>query len=431
VLVPIMAYQRIVTFGAAGAVVLAVVLTSRAQEAGSGAEQFYRQAQDLARDKKLDEALAAVKKAVRLAPGNDLYRATASDYELQLGRYADGVADALAAVRLNDKVGAYYVLVAANAVGDQDLDRAREYSERVLKGGAKEFGAGPVADAHRLHDLVTPRTYTLFWELDPKKAVLTNGLAAVALPKADLPYQSVSYEISGVRSQRLVKGEVNDVLLVVPRGDKIKLTTKVTVKPYSYKAKLDTAPARGPLPAEARSCLGPCETIDPRSPVLRKIVSGLKAAGPVDTARNILGWMKTNVEYKLETTKIGKLDFTSVDELVERGHAECKGYTMLFVGLCRAAGVPARSVWGLTRVAPGQDRRFGDIASHNWAEVYVSGVGWVPVDPQHPETLGFLPTNDIRIFMDVTRSKTSGELLPMINLVGMNGDKLRFEEAAR
>ena len=57
------------------------------------------------------------------------------------------------AIRLNDKVGAYYVLAAANAVGDQDLDRAREYCELVLKRGPKEFGTGPCKDALILQNL--------------------------------------------------------------------------------------------------------------------------------------------------------------------------------------------------------------------------------------------------------------------------------------
>src|SRR5262249_7301195 len=125
----------------------------------------------------------------------------------------------------------------------------------------------------------------------------------------------------------------------------------------------------------------------------------------------------------------GKLDFESVDEIVERGHAECRGYAILFTALCRAADVPARPIWGLTRVAPSQDQRFGDIASHNWAEFYVSGAGWIPVDPQRPETLGCLPTSCMRIFMDGRKAKGSTETLPMLNLVSMNGDKLKFEES--
>ena len=79
-------------------------------------------------------------------------------------------------------------------------------------------------------------------------------------------------------------------------------------------------------------------------------------------------------------------------------------------------------------MTPEQDQRYGKIASHSWAEFYVSGVGWVPVDPQRPETLGFLPTSLIRLFMDAQKSKTSMETLPVLNLFAMNGGTLKFDE---
>ena len=60
----------------------------------------------------------------------------------------------------------------------------------------------------------------------------------------------------------------------------------------------------------------------------------------------------------------------------------------MFVGLARAAGVPARDVYAL-RIAPSR-RGFKSLglasdvatrAQHCRAEVYLVGFGWVPVDP--------------------------------------------------
>jgi transglutaminase-like putative cysteine protease len=66
---------------------------------------------------------------------------------------------------------------------------------------------------------------------------------------------------------------------------------------------------------------------------------------------------------------------------------KCADLNALYVGLARAAGLPARDVYGI-RVA---DSRFGykslgksgDIskAQHCRAEVWLAGHGWVPVDP--------------------------------------------------
>jgi tetratricopeptide (TPR) repeat protein len=411
------------------ALVLASASFAFGQDNSEEAQKLVEQAQELAKAQKFAEALPLMKKAIQLAPRNDLYLAMVSDYELKAGKYADGVEHALQAIKLNDKVGAYYVLVAANSVGDQELDRAREYCELVLKKGPTEFGAGPCNDAMVVQNLLLAKTYTLYWNLDPQKGRFVDGKFAIAIPKGELPYQTVTYEIGDVRSHKLVKGDVNDILYVVPQGTKpFSLTVKATVQLYSFKKELAKAAAK-PLPEEARVYLGASESINPKSPTLAKVVADLKSDSNLETARNILGWMKKNIEYKLDKKPITELDFKTVDEIVERGHAECRGYSMLFTALCRAAGIPARPVWGLTRVSPGQDQRFGDIASHNWAEVYFSGVGWVPVDPQRPETLGCLPTSCIRIFMDAKKNKASAENLPQLNLVFMHGDKLKFDES--
>ncbi len=398
------------------------------QEATEEAKQLFEKAQELAKAKQFDKAIDSMKKAIQLAPRNDFYLATASDFELKSGQYAEGLEHALQAIKINDKVGAFYVLVAANAYSDQDIERAREYCELVIK-REKEFGSAAAKDVRILLEQMLKKTYTLSWNLDPQRGRLVGGSFAVAMPKDNLPYQSVTYEVTGAKSSRLVKGEVNDILYVVPQGAKpIPLTMKVTVLPYSFKKDLAKADSK-PVPAEARAYLGPCFSINPKSPALTKVVAGLKGSNNVETIRNILAWMKKNVEYKQEKKLIEELDFKVVDEIVERGHAECRGYSMLFTALCRAADIPARPLWGLAIVPPTPDRPGGNVASHNWAECYVSGCGWVPVDPQRPASLGCMPTSVMRFFMDAKKTRTSAETLPTFNLLNMNGDKLKFEES--
>jgi transglutaminase-like putative cysteine protease len=67
---------------------------------------------------------------------------------------------------------------------------------------------------------------------------------------------------------------------------------------------------------------------------------------------------------------------------------KCADLNALFVGLARAAGLPARDVYGI-RIAPSRMglRSLGassqDVtkAQHCRAEVYLNAYGWVPVDP--------------------------------------------------
>jgi tetratricopeptide (TPR) repeat protein len=399
-----------------------------AQNTDSDAKELVDKAQASAKAQKFDEAVVLMKKALELASRNDQYLGMTSEFEYKAGKYADGLQHALEAIKLNDKVGTYYVLAAAHSMWLQDLDRARDYCDVVVKRG-KEFGPRAVQDALMFQDQMGKKTFTLFYNLDPKKGRMVNGALSVAMPRDGLPYQSASYEISGAKSHKLVKGDVDDILQVVPIGTKpFTLTIKIATQPHSYKYDLAKASAK-PLPADARANLGSIFAVDPKSPTLQKAAAGLKGEDTQATVRNILDWLKKNIDYKLEKKSINELDFKSVDEIVKRGHAECRGHALLFTALCRACDIPARPIWGILRVPPGGELKYGEIVSHNWAEVYVSGAGWVPIDPQRPETFGFLPNYYMRMFMDAQKTKTSTEALPVLNLMYMHGGKLRFEEA--
>ncbi|WP_243362174.1 transglutaminase-like domain-containing protein [Fundidesulfovibrio terrae] len=62
-----------------------------------------------------------------------------------------------------------------------------------------------------------------------------------------------------------------------------------------------------------------------------------------------------------------------------KGGGKCADISTVFVTLARAAGVPAREVFGLRMADP----KTGDITGdyHCWAEFYLPGTGWVPADP--------------------------------------------------
>ena len=71
------------------------------------------------------------------------------------------------------------------------------------------------------------------------------------------------------------------------------------------------------------------------------------------------------------------------------GRGVCEEYATLFVGLSRAAGVPARVVNGYTDprgtgevwdISPGESFSLNGYR-HAWAEFYVEDEGWLPVDP--------------------------------------------------
>ena len=107
----------------------------------------------------------------------------------------------------------------------------------------------------------------------------------------------------------------------------------------------------------------------------------------LDKARAIYEWIVDNTFRDPKTPGCGVGDIRFMLESKNLG-GKCADLNALFVGLARAAGLPARDVYGL-RVAK-SDKGYRSLglssdnatkAQHCRAEVYLVGFGWVPVDP--------------------------------------------------
>jgi hypothetical protein len=88
-------------------------------------------------------------------------------------------------------------------------------------------------------------------------------------------------------------------------------------------------------------------------------------------ARRIYNYVIERLKYEM----IGGWDIPEV--VLKRGSGSCSEYTLAFVALCRAAGLPARYAGSV--VVRG-DAASADEDFHRWAQVYLPGYGWVPVD---------------------------------------------------
>jgi transglutaminase-like putative cysteine protease len=106
----------------------------------------------------------------------------------------------------------------------------------------------------------------------------------------------------------------------------------------------------------------------------------------VDKARAIYEWTVENTYRNPTTRGCGVGDVKAMLENKVLG-GKCADLNALFVALCRAAGVPARDVYGVRVVESPRGYKsmgkLGDItkAQHCRAEFYAQGIGWVPVDP--------------------------------------------------
>jgi transglutaminase-like putative cysteine protease len=141
-------------------------------------------------------------------------------------------------------------------------------------------------------------------------------------------------------------------------------------------------------PALLRASLAPTELL-PVDGIVRK--TALEATRGANTdvakARAIYQWVVANAHREPSTRGCGTGDIKTMLETGNLG-GKCADLNAVFVGLCRASGLPARDVYGL-RLAPsafgyaqlGAGSASLKGAQHCRAEVYLKQHGWVAMDP--------------------------------------------------
>ena len=170
-----------------------------------------------------------------------------------------------------------------------------------------------------------------------------------------------------------------------------------------------SAPAKAPkaTTAELKHYLRPTRLL-PTDGIVKETATEITRTCTTDDgkARAIYEWIVENTYRNPKTNGCGIGDIRFLLESRDLG-GKCADLNALYVGLARAAGVPARDVYGI-RVAKSElgYKSLGvasekiSKAQHCRAEVYLSEYGWVPVDPADvrkmmlEEPPGNRPAND-------------------------------------
>ena len=135
----------------------------------------------------------------------------------------------------------------------------------------------------------------------------------------------------------------------------------------------DRFPDEQPRPERSlRAFLAAGPGIESRDRAVRKLANELSKDLPTDWEA-VLAFR----DWALREVKYQEQDFTSAKAALTERVGDCEEKSALFIALCRARGIPARTVW-----SPG----------HAWAEVHLvdrAGVGhWITVDASHPVPIG-------------------------------------------
>lgn len=107
----------------------------------------------------------------------------------------------------------------------------------------------------------------------------------------------------------------------------------------------------------------------------QQVIEAAGARTDLEKARAIYNHVISTVKYDKTGQGWGRGDIYYACDM-RRGN--CTDFHAIFIGYCRAIGIPARFAIGFQLPA---DRGAGQISGyHCWAEFYLKGVGWVPID---------------------------------------------------
>jgi len=93
---------------------------------------------------------------------------------------------------------------------------------------------------------------------------------------------------------------------------------------------------------------------------------------PYLKGKQIYDWIADNIAYSYAREYSTLRNISAY--CLENKYGDCGQEAILFITLCRIAGIPARWQSGFMTFP-------GDVGMHDWAEIYIKPYGWLPVDP--------------------------------------------------
>ncbi len=146
-----------------------------------------------------------------------------------------------------------------------------------------------------------------------------------------------------------------------------------------------------PIPPEIRVFLKPTAHIPTTGKIAKKVAElthGMQE--PFEKVRAIYDWV---TEVTFRDPKVIGCGVGDAGKMMQSGYfgGKCTDISSLFVAFLRAAGVPAREVFGIRlgrsdfspALGKANAKGFADIsgAQHCRVEYYIAGIGWIPSDP--------------------------------------------------
>lgn len=215
-----------------------------------------------------------------------------------------------------------------------------------------------------------------------------NNIVAIyiGLPTPDPAHDNVVIEdISSEKAnpENMIFSSKRDSLLVeyfdVHPGFKDEITITFSLDLYRRKANLSFSKER-PYDRQSPEYVKYIKSVNAEpNQKLQKHLKQIRVdpkKSAITNARKIYHYLGKQLRYGHYAS-----DETVPDDLLDGGKGHCGVYAAFFVAMCRESGIPARRCAGFLLGTDPSDVEQTTVSAHNWAEFYVEGIGWIPVDP--------------------------------------------------
>lgn len=246
--------------------------------------------------------------------------------------------------------------------------------------------------------------FAIFTPMRKKSLILNIGLFVVIFkPLYSQSIDSVKYSFYHIFANEIDLNSVNsfpqEIVKIISNQSPFKVVIKShptnlpakrfnLIKTHRYKRKISYA-------KDIKKYLEPTELIECKSPIISHIIDSLTKdiIYTYDLIDTVLSFVSSSVNYDSDLAeKISKGEHYTQSALktLDLKTGTCSEYTNLFLALIRNAGVPGRFVIGRI-LLPG-----GNQIYHAWAECYLEGIGWMPVEVQNGNA--WIPDWGIKLF---------------------------------
>lgn len=256
----------------------------------------------------------------------------------------------------------------------------------VLLGGAESTRKGCKGDNRLSHAMEVMRREGSFSNRIRIRASvrIKDECFAPGFVRVHLPIPAACEQQSEIRIEKLYpeNGQLspeNAPMRTVCWQEEMQTNHEFTVE-YSYRhtarwhdAAEPDAPAEGALPPEAQAALAEQAPQICFTPYIRALTAELteNCATPLEKARRIYDFITLNCKYTYMPAYFSREEIP--ENCARTFTGDCGVLALLFITLCRCAGIPAQWQSGLVA-----EPDF--IGAHDWARFYIAGRGWLYAD---------------------------------------------------